>query len=350
MPLNYAYLYRLTAINMYKFPALILLLFITTFTAYTQATDAAPSPRNQPAIAFDSKRGKLFLFGGIDQAGRSLNDTWEWDGAKWEARQAAAAAPPARAAHSIAYDAGRGRIVLFGGQTGPSALADTWEWDGNAWTKLEPKSFPPGRVAHALVYDRKRKRVILFGGTDFATKQTFNDTWEWDGETWTPINTASAPEGRFHHTMAFDSKRNRVVLFGGNAAVPPLNSAKFKAGQRGDTWEFDGKDWKAVTMATLPPPARDHHAMAYDASSKKVILFGGFQGGFEDGTYLRDTWSFDGKTWARVVLERYPAARGGKPGMTYDTVRKALVLFGGGSPQLAMNDLWLFNNGWSQKN
>jgi N-acetylneuraminic acid mutarotase len=220
---------------MYKFSALILLLFITVFTAFAQSTGDIPSPRNQPAIAFDSKRGKLVLFGGIDQAGTSLNDTWEWDGAKW-IKRVSTSSPPARAAHAIAYDVVRGRTVLFGGQTGPNALADTWEWDGNTWTRIEPKTAPPpARVAHALVYDQKRKKIILFGGTDFATKQTFNDTWEWDGQNWIEVKTTTVPEGRFHGTLAFDSKRNRVVLFGGNSAIPPLNSAKFKAGQRNDT-------------------------------------------------------------------------------------------------------------------
>ena len=332
---------------MYKISALIFLLFITIFTAYAQSTGDIPSPRNQPAIAFDSKRGKLVLFGGIDQAGTSLNDTWEWDGAKWENKRPAVI-PPARAAHAVAYDAGRGRVVLFGGQTGPNALADTWEWDGNAWARIESKNTPPPRVAHALVYDQRRKKIILFGGTDFASRRTFNDTWEWNGEAWTEIKTARAPEGRFHHTMVFDSKRNRVVLFGGNTAVPPLNSAKFKAGQRSDTWEFDGKDWKQVS-ASPAPPARDHHAMAYDANSKKVILFGGFAGGFEDGTYLGDTWAFDGKTWTKRDTAAGPTARGGKPGMTYDAVRKTVVLFGGGTPQQALNDLWHYNSGWSQK-
>lgn len=98
------------------------------------------------------------------------------------------------------------------------------------------------------------------------------------------------------------------------------------------------------------PTPRNQPAIAFDSKRGKLFLFGGFTGGFEDGIYLGDTWSFDGKAWRKVESGPAPAARGGKPGMTYDTVRKALVLFGGGSPQLAMNDLWLFNNGWSQKN
>ena len=36
----------------------------------------------------------------------------------------------------MAYDAARGKVVLFGGYDGQTNLADTWEWDGQAWTCL----------------------------------------------------------------------------------------------------------------------------------------------------------------------------------------------------------------------
>lgn len=318
------------------------LFFGQNSVAQNNATRNIPSPRNQPAAAFDQQRGKLVVFGGIDQSGKSLNDTWEWDGAKWT-KINTANSPSARAAHAVAFDAKRNRIVLFGGQIGANALADTWEYDGNDWQKIETINSPPARVAHALVYDFKRGKIILFGGTDFVAKKTYNDTWEFDGKTWTQIKTANAPEGRFHYSMTFDLNRNRIVLFGGNTAIPPLNSEKFKAGQRGDTWEFDGKNWKAIQTENSPPK-RDHLVIAYDSNSKKIILFGGFSGGFEDGIYLGDTWVFDGKNWKEIKPQNCPEARGGKPTLVNDSKARKLVLFGGGTPQKAMNDLWTYDN------
>ncbi|MDQ4123199.1 MAG: hypothetical protein M3209_17315 [Acidobacteriota bacterium] len=329
------------------FTTLFLVNILIAAAQPSEVTLILPEPRNQPALAFDSERGRLILFGGIDQSGKSLNDTWEYNGAKWE-RKTPSTNPSPRAAHAVAYDAKRGRVVLFGGQAGTTSLADTWEYDGKNWTKLETVSQPPARVAHALVYDRKRGKIILFGGTDFAAKQTFNDTWEFDGKTWRQVITGFAPEGRFHHAMAFDSKRERIVLFGGNTAVPPLDSEKFEAGQRNDTWEFDGKNWQQAA-SSVAPPKRDHHALAYDPDTKKAILFGGFSGGFRDGVYLGDTWSWDGKTWERISAGKSPLARGGKPGMLYDEKTRRMILFGGGTPQKATNDMWFFKNGgWSQ--
>jgi hypothetical protein len=50
--------------------------------------------------------------------------------------------------------------------------------------------------------------------------------------------------------------------------------------------------WAEVTPS-VSPVARSYVAMTYDATSKKVLLFGGFSG----SGYLNDTWTFDGATW-----------------------------------------------------
>ena len=54
-------------------------------------------------------------------------------------------------------------------------------------------------------------------------------------------------------------------------------------------------NWTQLLPATKPS-ARSYVAMAYDAASKKVLLFGGFGG----TGYLNDTWTFDGATWANT--------------------------------------------------
>ena len=34
-------------------------------------------------MAYDSKRGMALLFGGEDEKGNLLNDTWGWEGGNW---------------------------------------------------------------------------------------------------------------------------------------------------------------------------------------------------------------------------------------------------------------------------
>jgi hypothetical protein len=67
------------------------------------------------------------LFGGANDAGGVLDDTWEWDGkAKtwtWKGgnwiQQFPAAAPSARTLQMMAYDLNLGEVVLFGGTFAP---------------------------------------------------------------------------------------------------------------------------------------------------------------------------------------------------------------------------------------
>ena len=38
----------------------------------------------------------------------------------------------------LAYDKERKKVVLFGGRLGwPNDTNDTWEWDGNKWNELK---------------------------------------------------------------------------------------------------------------------------------------------------------------------------------------------------------------------
>jgi galactose oxidase-like protein len=304
----------------------------------------SPSARFNPAMTYDSVRGKIVLFGGMEFGGRHLGDTWEWDGARWI--KVSETGPPPRSGHAMTFDKRAGKVVLFGGGSGsghggggPAQMRDTWEWDGKVWT-LATAPGPAGRSGPQLVYDSRRRKVILFGGIDVALKRNFADTWEWDGRLWTQVSS-SGPAARFYHVMAYDEARGKVVLFGGNVAEGQLSLEKFAAGRRGDTWEWDGKKWIQVN-ASGPSP-RDHHSMTYDAARKKAILFGGF-----DGNYLADTWEWDGKTWTQLAASG-PPARGGKPGLAFDRVRRKLVLFGGGigggtaaKPE-AFNDTWEWN-------
>jgi hypothetical protein len=64
------------------------------------------------------------IFGGGSPNG-DLQDTWEWTGSDWI--QLRAGAPPAkRESQGMAFFPANHRIVLFGGQVGPSVIDDTW--------------------------------------------------------------------------------------------------------------------------------------------------------------------------------------------------------------------------------
>ena len=58
---------------------------------------------------------------------------------------------------------------------------DTWTWDGQAWTQVADTGPTPRRL-HAMAFDSARQRTVLFGGDVGGIT---NDTWEWDGGVWT---------------------------------------------------------------------------------------------------------------------------------------------------------------------
>src|SRR6185436_10346304 len=93
--------------------------------------------------------------------------------------------PPAAYSVGTAYDAARGRLVVFGGYTRGQYVGDTWEWDGASWSRV-PGPGPLARNGPAMVYDAARREVLLFGGDTRATG-SLGDTWAFDGKAWRQI-------------------------------------------------------------------------------------------------------------------------------------------------------------------
>src|SRR5262249_45275225 len=71
-----------------------------------------PGPRAGAALAWDSARGAVLLFGGsVPNVGNALGDTWTWDGVAWS-QPFQLISPPRRIDAAMAFDSGRGRTVL----------------------------------------------------------------------------------------------------------------------------------------------------------------------------------------------------------------------------------------------
>jgi hypothetical protein len=128
---------------------------------------------------------RVIVFGGVDAANKTHGETWGRDATHWTLlAPAGGSSPAARALHAMAYDSDRKKVVLFAGQESTGAGdTDTWEWNGTSWAKITPSDptadgSPPMRVFHAMVYDSKRHRVVLFGGLN--TNDFMSDTWEYD--------------------------------------------------------------------------------------------------------------------------------------------------------------------------
>jgi len=296
-----------------------------------------PSSRFWHVSTFDSVRNRVIVFGGHDGSSTFLGDTWEWDGTVWTLR--ATSGPPARSQSGLVFDAARGVAVLFGGRTSSGMLNDTWEWNGSGWTQkctTAPcsSSVPAVRYSFAMAYDAARGNAVVYGGTGFSD---YSDTWTWNGTAWTPV-TAPGPGVRVGASATFDATGSRVLLFGGQAAYA---SATFY----NDLWSFNGTAWTSVTTSGGPPPARANATLSFQTAIGRALLFGGRYGS-PTSTYYGDTWEFTSatNTWSSVTPSISPK---GDATSAYDSVRQAVVVFGG-SYVGTYNETYEFKGGaWS---
>lgn len=237
--------------------------------SWVQRTPAnSPLARSSHGMAYDSARGVVVLFGGQkDQSDTNhFDDTWEWNGVNWTQRTSTTH-PSARRKPAMAYDSTRNVVTLFGGWNGNSYFDDTWEWAGTNWTQRAPTSRPSKRFAADMVYDSVRNVSVLFGG-DYSSN-FFDDTWEWNGVNWVMRNPSNHPSKRKRHAMVYDPIRKVTTLFGG---IATNTGPEFD-----DTWEWDGNNWLKRSPVNYPA-ARHSHSMIYDSAQGVAVLFGGNTG------------------------------------------------------------------------
>jgi hypothetical protein len=190
--------------------------------------------------------------------------------------------------------------------------------------------------ATAAVWDSARQVLVLFGGRSITGGSTMSlgATWELGASGWTQRTLATAaPLARFGHDMAYDPIRRRVVMFGGFQG-PNLP-------RLGDTWEWDGTSWMPVSPS-IAPLARSGHRMTWDPVRRHIVLFGGRI----DGTsnfYLGDTWAYTNGAWTQLSTSGPAAREGGS--LTWDPGFNsgAVIAFGGTDFSGPRNDTWSWN-------
>jgi hypothetical protein len=191
------------------------------------------------AAAYDPDRQRVVAFGGATNA-TSTNGTYELrrEGGSWIWQATCTSPctpPPARTRAAMIYDPVRKQTLLFGGfaeSSEATPLDDLWAWDGSTWTRLcnaspcnAASQRPSARGGARMAFDAHRGRALLFGG--FATTSYFAEMWEWDGAAWSgPV--ASGPAARRDAGMAYDAARRATLIFGGGDA----------SGAFADTWEY----------------------------------------------------------------------------------------------------------------
>jgi hypothetical protein len=156
--------------------------------------------------------------------------------------------------------------------------------------------------------------------------------------TWIKKAPLVKPPALYGEMLAYDSVRQRVVLFGGKL---------WGGDMQNDVWEWNGTIWDNRTPAGTKPSPRQFAAFVFDPTIAKTVLHAGYICGAPDAT---TTWGWNGSAWSVLPNTGAPPCTLNGMGQTFDTMRSRVVLFG---------DWWVSGNevyeyqggvGWSHPN
>lgn len=241
-----------------------------------------------------------------DDAGR--NDS--------RACSASTAVPQARGDVVGAVDPVTGMLWIVGGDVGPTVMCrtqpqfqnDVWRYDPacDRWTQLTLEGGPSPRSRAASAFDSRRRRLLLFGGRyragDSGPYTLYNDVWALDfaTERWTEITTTGpAPTARANASAVYDAVADELVIFGGNTSRDGLRFVP-----QGDVWalHLETGAWRRVTTTGTAPAPRLFHAAAI--RDRTMLVMGGGDANAFTGPFFKDAYTLDLSTgtWNRVNL------------------------------------------------
>jgi hypothetical protein len=140
---------------------------------------------------------------------------------------------------------------------------------------------PSGRIDYAMVYVPFLRGVLMYGGWAPPKWAPMNEAWIWNGQSWSRLAIEGAPAFA-HHTMAFDTKRNVLVVCG---RPTPHEGADYQI------WEYDGKKWERSDSVPVGATAQGDPKLTYDARRGRLVLYVALTQG------IAEVWEFDGKNW-----------------------------------------------------
>ena len=271
------------------------------------------------------------------------------------ARRAESPLPDPRGYTAMVYDSQSREFVALGGVTGgaPTGPPEVWVADqhGRDWRRVGP--MPTGHVV-AAAYHAALDRIVVWSSTrprpdgggnlePFLPADTVSETWTYDvdHDHWERIATAvSPPPGLFGTRMSYDAESRMVIMFGG------FDVTTFTF--HDETWAFDldHRAWTAMSPA-IHPTGRNFHGQAYHAAADRVLVIAGLDVTFEPTNHV---WSYDynTNTWIRLASPGAPVRDYVSVAYVDDTERVVLhggLLYGPDFEELSQSDTWEYDLG-----
>jgi hypothetical protein len=248
---------------------------------------------------------------------------------------------PNRANHSMIYDPDGERFIMYSGSPN-----DVWALTLNdvnpEWRRvITAGREPSARRGHTAIHDAPRNRMLVFGGAGSVLQ---NDVWALSigaAPQWTRLECGPGPEARTEHSAIYDSKNNRLVIFGGRSDSTYLN----------DVWALSltgTPAWTELFPDSVPPTARAAHSAIYDPSRDRMVVCGGAS---TLDNFHEDVWtlSFSMNSWSQLAtFGEPPGYRDFGYGIRdaaafYDGKRDQMVIAGGMWGYLERGGAWVLN-------
>lgn len=286
------------------------------------------------ATAFAASTGELVQFGGTTgYATPTTTRLFSPSTGVWTTLSAPKRGwPQARTLARMVWDPVHARVVMFGGRTDSGTpLQDTWAFDPRTrtWTQYaincRSMTCPPARLAHGMVWSSVMQRIVVFGGTPDGLGGTqFNDAWSFDGTAWTRLATTNAPAGRFLFGMAEDASTGRLVVFGG-----AMGNSDVVTDTATYVLDLTTRAWQRLATSTVPIP-RVEMGMAWLGSVGAVVIATG-----GDGTscmsWSNTVWAFDAAVgnWRQLSTSGATPTPRNEASLTANPLDGSAVLIGG---------------------
>jgi hypothetical protein len=213
----------------------------------------------------------------------------------WSELAVTGESPGPRRGHTALYDAAGDRVVLFGGTDNRAYRSDCWQLslDGMPrWSRLGTTGDPAPRAAHVAVLDSAGRRMLVMGGADAVRRM--NDVWALDLEgpaAWSRLTVGgAAPTARHSHSAVFDAKTRSVLVFGGYDMV-----------LKNDAWVLQlepAPRWRPLLPnGEVPEPRKDHLAVL-DPGGRMIVIGG------DQASGSLDAWALipgEEPRWSRIA-------------------------------------------------
>lgn len=179
-------------------------------------------------------------------------------------------APSPRAHHTAVWTGER--VLVWGGCADfscgtPLGTGAAYDPAADAWTPIQDAGAPGSRGIHTAVW--ADGEMLVWGGCEsFTCPDPYGDggRYDPDSDSWSPISTVDAPEGRYHHATVWSGEE--MLVWGGQGVFG------FGMVATGGRYNPALDAWVPMTLDGAPD-ARRFHTGIWAETTGEMVVWGG---------------------------------------------------------------------------